>query len=312
MKILSLVATALLVFGGTAIGATPQTQPATMPSKVGETWTNTLAMTFAYIPACPEGFSMGSRLRELGRDDDETEHEVRLSKPILLGVCEITRGQFGHFVKISRYQTDADKEGWSYAWTGSQWDQVNKTSWRIPGFDQGEDHPVVCVSWNDAVAFCNWLSKKEGRHYRLPTEAEWEFACRARTAEAYPWGENPDAGKGWANCMDLSAQEWFAEWKGFNWRDGFVFTAPVGTFRANAFGLYDMIGNAWEWCSDVYGPYPAGRVTDPTGPGWSEDRVMRGGSWDLGSRYCRSANRAWVPASHGYGRVGFRVAMDLQ
>jgi formylglycine-generating enzyme required for sulfatase activity len=189
--------------------------------------------------------------------------------------------------------------------------KIDGCSWRNPSFDQKGDHPVVQVSWNDAQSFCNWLSKKNDKSVRLPTEAEWEYACRAGTKTAYPWGDNPDDGKGWANLADQSlrnrlpndpAPELF-----FNWDDGFAFTSPVGSFKANAFGLYDMIGNASQWCDDRDGDYDKGEVKDPTGSGSGSRHVLRGGSWSDGPADCRVALRgAGFPDSRAFD-LGFRV-----
>ncbi len=172
---------------------------------------------------------------------------------------------------------------------------------------------MVQVSWNDAKAFCDWLSKKSGKTVALPTEAQWEYACRAGTKTAYPWGDNPDDGKGWANCADQSLKKKFpyaaAGWRVFSWDDNFVFTSPVASFKANAFGLYDMNGNALQWCSDRYGDYEKGAVTDPTGADAGGLRVLRGGSWRGGPRNCRSAGRGWGTPGGRHDGSGFRVAV---
>ena len=172
---------------------------------------------------------------------------------------------------------------------------------------------MVQVSWNDAKAFCERFSKKSGKTVVLPTEAQWEYSCRAGAKTAYPWGDDPDDGKGWANASDQSLKKKLpnapAEWKFSSWDDGFVFTSPVGTFKANAFGLYDMIANAWQWCGDRYGKYEKGAATDPTGADTDADRVLRGGSWHYSPRFCRSASRfSYLPGSP-IDYSGFRVAV---
>ncbi len=186
-------------------------------------------------------------------------------------------------------------------------------SWRKPGFDQKGDHPVVQVSWNDATAFCDWLSKKSGKAVGLPTEAQWEYACRAGTKTAYPWRDNPDYGKGWANCADQSLKKGLpnvpAASTFFSWDDGFVFTSPVASFKANAFGLYDMTGNAWQWCQDRLWDYDKGAVTDPAGGGPGSLRVQRGGSWFTLPENCRAACRGSDLPSRQHDNVGFRVAV---
>src|SRR5262249_39015533 len=149
-------------------------------------------------------------------------------------------------------------------------------SWKNVGWEQADDHPVVNVSWNDAVAFCDWLSKKEGKKYELPTEAEWEYACRAGKTTRFQTGADPESLVGSANLPDASAAGQFPAWTTVRGDDGFVFTAPVGKFKPNAWGLYDMAGNVWEWCTDSYAAYPAGPVTDPRPDEDGADRVLRG------------------------------------
>src|SRR5262249_25067582 len=148
-------------------------------------------------------------------------------------------------------------------------DRNPKYTWRHVGWEQTDEHSVVNVSWNDTKAFCAWLSKKEGRPYRLPTEAEWEYSCRASSATRYPTGDDIERLIGRANIADFYYKEkdssctWNVEWE-----DGFAFTAPVGKFQPNPFGLYDMHGNVWEWCEDWYDTsyYKASPVEDPPAP----------------------------------------------
>ena len=185
-------------------------------------------------------------------------------------------------------------------------------SWRNAGFEQTDEHPVVNVSWNDAVAFCKWLSKKEGKTYRLPTEAEWEYACRAGTTTRYYSGDDPETLAKVGNVADATAKAKFPDWK---WTikasDGYVFTAPVGKFKPNAFGLYDMHGNAWQWCADWYGAdyYTKSPTDDPTGPSTGSFRVLRGGSWYTRRRVLPFG----VPPRHGPGLrnfvLGFRASL---
>jgi formylglycine-generating enzyme required for sulfatase activity len=168
------------------------------------------------------------------------------------------------------------------------------------------------VSWNDSVGFCDWLSKQEGKHYRLPTEAEWEYAARAGTQTTWWWGDNPDDGAGAANLFDATCKARFVTgWTGiFNWSDGYCFTSPVGRFKPNAWGLYDMIGNACEWCSDWYGDYPKGDATDPQGPTSGQDRVARGSSWSDVSRTSRCAMRCHAAPSARNDHLGLRLVLD--
>ncbi len=274
---------------------------------------NGVSMKLVQIPAGK--FWMGSPETEQGRGDDEARHEVTISKPFYMGVTHVTVDQFAAFVMESGYKTDAEQEGRS---TGFEikdgkfrFSDTAGVSWRSPSFEQKGDHPVVQVSWNDARAFCDWLSKKSGKAVALPTEAQWEYACRAGTTTAYLWGDNPDDGKGWANCTDQSFRKQLpnADGTSFNWDDGFVFTSPVGSFKANAFGLHDMTGNAWQWCQDRYGAYDDGAATDPTGSITGRFRVLRGGSFAHTS-LCRVALRNRFEPRSRYDFFGFRVVLD--
>jgi len=273
-----------------------------------------ITMKLVLIPAGK--FLMGSPAGEKGRTDDEgPQREVTISKPFYMGLYHVTKGQFAQFVADSGYKTEAERDGKAWGWDGSKFAEIPGYSWRKTGFEQADDHPVVNVSWNDAIAFCEWASKKTGKKVSLPTEAQWEYACRAGTKTAYPWGDDPDDGKGWANAADQTAKKTFgATWTYFSWDDGYAFTSPAGKFKANAFGLYDMIGNAWEWCADWYdkGYYANANKTDPTGPASGTHRVLRGGAWGGGPRLCRSAYRGWDSPARRSGGIGFRVFVDLK
>jgi formylglycine-generating enzyme required for sulfatase activity len=213
--------------------------------------------------------------------------------------------------------------GWNEAKKG--FDEDPKYSWRNPGFPQSDDHPVTNVSWNDAIACCNKLSVLEGLKpyyrfgageqssgdgYRLPTEAEWEYACRARTTTRYQSGDDPETLATVGNIADGTAKAKYPDWTTIAARDGYVYTAPVGRFRANGFGLFDMHGNVCEWCWDGYKAeyYKESRVDDPQGPSGASDRVLRGGSWSFGPQYARSAHRFWFSPHFRYNNLGFRLA----
>ena len=219
-------------------------------------------------------------------EDEHPQHRVRITRPFQMGVHEITVGQFRLFVEETGYRTDAEKgtefEGaFGFDSETGELGQSKEYSWRNVGFKQSDEHPVVNVSWNDAVAFCNWLSRKEGKLYRLPTEAEWEYACRAGTTTRYYHGDDPEGLSAVSNVADATAKAKFSDW---DWpiteQDGYAFAAPVGKFKANAFGLYDMHGNAYEWCADWYGEdyYAQSPEDNPPGPAVGFDRVYRGGS----------------------------------
>ena len=197
-----------------------------------------------------------------------------------------------------------------------EWGYRAGFSWRDPGFEQTDDHPVLCVTWNDAQAYLKWLTEQTGRHYRLPTEAEYEYVARAGSPAKYPWGADPNQGCRYANVPDQtpwpdgSHRQWIYK---LECNDHYFFTAPVGSYQANAFGLYDMIGNAWSWTADCYHDSYAGAPTD--GSAWMAGdclrRVIRGSAWGGNPAYLRvSARYRLVPTERG-DHIGFRLAQDL-
>jgi len=253
-------------------------------------------------------FWMGSPEGEEGRDGDERRHRVEIRRAFALGQTEVTVREFRRFVDASGYQTDAEKEGKGcYVWKDSKWQLAAGLNWRNPGFKQGDDHPVVCVSGNDALAYVKWLSQQTGQNYRLPSEAEWEYAARAGTTGARYWGEDPNRACGYANVADQT----------LGWtlmhecRDGYSHTAPVGTFQANAWKLNDMLGNVWEWTCSAYAEEYDGSESrcadqETTGP-----LAVRGGAWNNSPAWVRSASRnRSTPALRSNAR-GFRLARSL-
>jgi sulfatase modifying factor 1 len=300
--------------------------------KPGDTITNTLGMKLAWIPAGE--FLMGTkdpedvlakafpqveaeRIRDI---NDEPAHPVRINRPFYMGTHEVTIGQFKTFLAESGYRTEPERDGtggWGIDLAKREflWGRDPRFAWYWPGFYQWDDHPVVNITWNDAVAFCEWLSKKEGRTYRLPTEAEWEYACRAGSSTLYNFGDDPAKLVESGNTYDADCAREFPEWQRYSLEgsDGFGFTAPVGRFPPNAWGLHDMHGNAWEWCSDWYDPdyYRQSPVDDPQGPErTSGQKVRRGGAWHTWSIYCRSAYRNYNTRVSRYLNLGLRVVME--
>jgi formylglycine-generating enzyme len=255
------------------------------------------------------------RLKEFA---DDLLHRVRITKVYHLGAHEVTRGQFQRFVRDAGYVSEPERDGtgaWGYnPKVGDFQGRARRYSWRDPGFSQGDDHPVVNITWNDAVAFCQWLSKREGRSYRLPTEAEWEYACRAGTTTRYAFGDDPEALTGVANVFDAESRDTFPGWGRYalTSSDGYAFTAPVGRLRPNAFGLYDMHGNVWEWCSDWYRDdyYAMSPVDDPQGPASGHLRSRRGGAWHSFALYARSCYRNFNTSWSRYPNLGFRVVLE--
>ncbi len=244
--------------------------------------------------------------------DEHPQHRVRITKPFYLGIYDVTRGQFRQFVADTGYKTDAEKGGKPGAWG---WDphKMNivfneKYSWRNVGIEETDEHPVVNVSWNDAVAFCKWLSRKEGNTYRLLTEAEWEYACRAGTTTRYYSGDDPETLAKVSNVRVPPRLPGPRDWKyAIKVGDSYGFTIPVGSFQPNAFGLYDMHGNAWQWCADRYGEeyYVKSPADDPAGPSSGDSRVSRGGD---SPDSARSAARYGRTPDSRRCNIGFRVA----
>jgi len=276
--------------------------------------TNSIGIKLVLIPA--DTFLMGSPEEDKGvRGDEKPQHPVRITRPFYLGVTEVTRGQFRRFVAEDGYHSEAEKdgkggEGWNEE--RNRFEMSPRYFWQNPGFDQTDEHPVVNVSWNDAVAFAHWLSRTEKKSYRLPTEAEWEYACRAGTTTRFWYGDNQDGLAAVANVKDGTAKEKHPDWvTSLAARDGYVYTAPVGQFRANAFGLYDMHGNAEEWCSDGYAPdyYRQSPVDDPPGASGTSDQVLRGGGWYNVPANNRSAGRWRAPPNTRTNWRGFRLAL---
>jgi formylglycine-generating enzyme required for sulfatase activity/serine/threonine protein kinase len=270
--------------------------------------TNSIGMKLRLIP--PGKFTMGSSQEEIDfwlkqaedgwfKDQLPGEgplHEVEITQPYYMGQTEVTVGQFRQFVKASGYKTQAEREGGAYGFlaTGA-WIMDANTNWLAPGFAQTDNHPVVCVSWDDAVEFCQWLSKQEGKTYRLPTEAEREYCCRAGSKGRFCFGDNEGELGNYARISTNSQQH----------------TWEVARLKENPWGLYDMHGNVYEWCQDVYDPnyYKSSPPKDPPGPAAGESRVIRGGSWRALPVYCRSAFRSGYERGHRTIVIGFRVVL---
>lgn len=236
---------------------------------------------------CPAGtFMMGSPEDEEGRFSGEIQHQVTLTKGFWMMETEVTVEMFKAFVNDTGYES---KGNIPYGYTDGNGIQDSRYSWRNPGFSQDDNHPVINISWNDAVEFCKWFSTKIGQNVQLPTEAQWEYACRAGSTGAY------------AGNLDEMA-----------WYNGKSGTHPVGAKKANAWGLYDMYGNVYEWCKDwiVDGVYPIGSVTDPVGPSSGACRVYRGGAWNSIAEDSRSAYRDGDNPDYRDYQLGFRIVVQ--
>jgi formylglycine-generating enzyme len=250
--------------------------------------------------------------------DEYPQHKVRITKPFSMGKYEVTVGEFKKFVEATGYKTEAEIDGeggWGYnPDTGKCEGRDVKFNWRNPGFPQTDEQPVVNVTWFDSVAFCLWLCGKEGKKYRLPTEAEWEYVCRAGTATRYHNGDNPDDLPQVANALDARGRTSFPHVQELDAvKDaGAKFTLPVGGRKPNAFGLYDMHGNVWEWCSDWHGEdyYSKSPTDDPQGPATGTKRVRRGGGWNSFPLWARASFRNWNSPKSRCVNLGFRVVCE--
>jgi formylglycine-generating enzyme required for sulfatase activity len=240
---------------------------------------NSLGMEFVLIQ--PGTFSMGTAGERTPSKSNEIFHEVTLTRPFYMQTTEVTVAQWR---KVMGERFFAKKKG-------------------------TPDMPVVKVSWEDCEEFIHKLNERGEGTYRLPTEAEWEYACRSGTTTPYNWGEDIDCSRAMYSNNTLKSSgcvKYVATEKKLPADQ----PAPVKRYAPNAWGLYDMSGNVWEWCHDWYGPYPKGPVTDPQGPESGDDRVRRGGSWyGKGSR-CRCANRNWSHPANRYQTTGFRLVME--
>jgi len=232
--------------------------------------TNSIGMKLKLIPAGE--FMMGSETLS----HKSPQHKVRITKPFCLGVYEVTQADYEEVM------------GKNPSWFSKEGSGAEKVS----GKDTSH-YPVEQVSWDDATEFCKRLSAKEGKTYRLPTEAEWEYACRAGTRTKYSFG-NDDS--------QLGEHAWY----GGNSDEK---THPVGGKKPNAWGLHDMHGNVWEWCADWHGVYASEEVSDPSGPETGSDRVYRGGGWSFPAGYCGSSFRIGIEPAYR-DDLGFRVAAD--
>jgi formylglycine-generating enzyme required for sulfatase activity/uncharacterized caspase-like protein len=253
-------------------------------------------------------FTMGSPETEEGRDKDERQHTVKVGD-FYLGRHEVTVGEFRRFVEASGYRSEAERTARGcFVQSGSEWKIEPGRSWRAPGFEQGEDHPVACLSWNDALAYTEWLAKTSGRRYRLPTEAEWEYAARAGTSTARFWGEDPREACRYANVADRAtrgADGWVTI---HECDDGEVHTAPAGSYQPNPWGLYDLLGNVWEWTCSSYSEAYDGSESQCADGSAGGLRSFRGGCWNTEPGGVRSAGRSWNFPVIGFGGLGFRLA----
>ncbi len=321
--------------------------------------TNSIGMQFKHIPAGEfiQGFDNSNR-REHQFDlahlysnaqnlnFERPAHRVEITNDFMVGIHEVRVRDFRKFVAATGYVTEAEQGAGGFGFFSMEKDYVDRfqkkshVTWQSPGFDQTEQHPVVVISWNDAKAFCEWLSQKENALYRLPTESEWEYACRAGTTTWYSWGTDPDLAYTTANVADATLEA-LAEGSARYQRalklkaedgDGFALTAPVGSFIPNSWGLFDMHGNVWEWCEDRWDEeayekrleglphykWKERLLKDPLNRDktaqhdFGDWRVIRGGGWTCAPASCRTTIRTYAEASDAAVYTGFRIVKEIK
>ena len=283
------------------------------------------AATSRACEACPEmvsipggEFMMGTPANDSERDDDELPQRLVQVKPFALGKTEVTVAQWREFARASGYQTQAERNALAqgcFTWEAADasWAWREGRSWREPGWSQKDNEPVVCISWVDAQAYVRWLDQTSGvKGWRLPSEAEWEYAARAGSTTRRPWGDRENS------CDHANGTDRTIGPKGRTWsdphpcKDGYFFAAPVGSYRPNAWGLHDMLGNVWEWVQDCHLPY-AGAPSDGSAREANDckSRVVRGGAWDDPPSVLRSAERFASGSGNRNNNFGLRVARTL-
>ncbi|MCP3959770.1 MAG: SUMF1/EgtB/PvdO family nonheme iron enzyme [bacterium] len=273
--------------------------------------------SFQACASCPDmivipagRFTMGSPEEEEGRDDDEgPQHEVKIAR-FALAKHEVTREQFAVFAQETKFEGSG-----CFTWDGDkdQWKLDDQKSWDAPGFEQTPGDPVTCVSWQDSQSYIEWLSVETGDQYRLPSEAEWEYAARAGTTTSRYWGEDSESACRYANVADQITKLTFPDWTTHECQDGYTYTAPAGSLAVNNFGLYDMLGNVSEWNEDCRNGGYSGAPVD--GSAWLSGncarRMLRGGSWGHKPSFVRAANRMGGNTPTRNENAGFRVARTL-
>jgi formylglycine-generating enzyme required for sulfatase activity len=271
---------------GPAIAAPAAKTAAALPGP----FQNRLGMVFAPIPA---GSYMMGEDSHLVDTSLKQAHKIQLSRPFAMQTTHVTVRQWRAFIEATGYTTEAESTGKARTWNGKIAADVSGLSWKNPGFKLADDQPAVCLTWNDAQAFLGWLKREDpGKGYRLPTEAEWEYACRA--------------GRSSLPYLELDRLAWY-------WDNSMLKAHPVATKTANAWGLYDMLGNAWQWCQDRYGKdyYAESPAVDPKGPASGSHRVRRGGSFITALEHLGFANRGSGLPNDCTNQVGFRLVADL-
>ena len=265
--------------------------------------------TCPFVTVLPSGrFRQGSASGSSGSTSFEyPQHGVDISYPLAMSTNDVTVGEFREFVTA----TGRDMQGCDIY--DGEWRHRPNASWTDPGFTQGTTHPVTCVSWDDAVAYAQWLSAKSGHRYRLPSASEWEYASRAGSDEVRPWNTSAAGACANGNVADQSAARRYPGWTVFPCDDGYVNTAPVGSFKANSFGLNDMLGNVFQWTQDCWWDDYSGAPTDGSArsDGDCTEHEMRGGSWFSSPSFVSAAYRNRFAAGYRSSSVGFRLVREI-
>lgn len=258
----------------------------------------------------PGKFLMGSAASDpLAGASEKPQWPVEITKAFYLGLTPVTINQFKTFIDETGYKTVAETDGiggHGYSEEKRKFEGLfPQYTWKHTGWIQSSNHPVVNVSWIDANKFCEWLSKKTGKTIRLPTEQEWEYACRAGTSTIFFTGDDANSLKDYANVADDALREKLNETstnanRSFPFNDGYVFTGPVGMFKPNPWGLYDMTGNVWQIVNGVFAPDEPNR---------RYNNVAKGGAYDSSPEFLRSAFRGSINPSSKYGYIGFRIVV---
>jgi formylglycine-generating enzyme required for sulfatase activity len=266
-------------------------------------------------PTCPAmvvlpggRFKQGSLRAQSGSSAFETPlHWVAIGASLSMSSNAVTVEDFQQFIA----DTDWDMRG--CATYDGDWKHRPDNNWKNPGFSQTGTHPVTCVSWNDAKAYVRWLSTKTGHSYRLPSASEWEYAARAGGEAVQPWSADGSGACATANVADASAAQRYPGWAVFGCNDGYVYTAPVGSFKANSFGLNDMLGNVFQWTEDCWHPDYSGAPIDGSArrDGDCSEHELRGGSWFSTPAYVRANYRNHFAADYRTSSVGIRLVRDI-
>ncbi|MDB4293042.1 formylglycine-generating enzyme family protein [Maribacter sp.] len=265
---------------------------------------------------------IGSYDEEIGRKKGERSRvKATIAAPFAMAKNEVTLAQYRIFMEETKYKSNQafykgePLVGCNY-FDGKSYGYVAEHNWKNPGYPQRDTDPVVCVSWSDADAYAQWLSKKTGRDYRVPSTVEFEYASRAGSSSPWYWGTDPEEACEYANVGDRAFADKFPTRESFPCTDGYVFTTRVGRFKPNKFGLYDMIGNAWEWTNDCFQNDLTNAPVD--GSSWIENtdeactwRTPKGGSWISGIAWSRAAVRSRDGADYRSFMLGFRVAAEV-